>query len=252
MTKVPTMQRTASISASFTSQYGALEYSGIGIRLRLLGFVVSSISQAELNIKKFSKKPIIEDLYRKINKKGQCKKAVVNFGGLKKPSGSTLRYARHTPGKQPTKYWGCGSDGCRFSTPSCGAGSTTAPKPSQPPLTPPRPSARTRFLFSQLGKLKASTRTLDESSWRSRQSKDAAWGERGEYGRGGRFAEKGGQQAASAFQSSTDNEKIKAIYGNYGFWSWLRYWHLDSADFLWIRVTMTTTITRNIANVVKS
>jgi hypothetical protein len=34
------------------------------------------------------------------------------------------------------------------------------------------------------------------------------------------------------FQCTTDNEKIKAIYGNYGFWSWLRYWHLDSADFV--------------------
>lgn len=34
------------------------------------------------------------------------------------------------------------------------------------------------------------------------------------------------------FGCSTDNEKIKAIYGNYGFWSWLRYWHLDSADFV--------------------
>lgn len=88
------------------------------------------------------------------------------------------------------------------------------------------------FLFSQLGKIKASTRTLYESSWRSRQSKDAAWGERGEYGRSGRFAEKGGQQVASAFQSSTGNEKIKAVYGNYGFWSWLRYWHLDGADFV--------------------
>ena len=34
------------------------------------------------------------------------------------------------------------------------------------------------------------------------------------------------------FQCSTDNDKIKAIYGNYGFWSWLRYWHLDSADLV--------------------
>lgn len=22
------------------------------------------------------------------------------------------------------------------------------------------------------------------------------------------------------------------MYGNYGFWSWLRYWHIDSADFI--------------------
>lgn len=32
--------------------------------------------------------------------------------------------------------------------------------------------------------------------------------------------------------SPTRGSKIKAIYGNYGFWSWLRYWHLDSADFV--------------------
>ena len=88
------------------------------------------------------------------------------------------------------------------------------------------------FLFGQLGKLKTSTRTLYESSWRSHRAKDKTWGERGEYGREGRFAEKGGQQVGSVFQSSTDNEKIKAIYGNYGFWSWLRYWHLDSADYV--------------------
>ncbi len=48
----------------------------------------------------------------------------------------------------------------------------------------------------------------------------------------GRFAEKGGQQVGSAFAFSTDNEKIKAIYGNYCFWSWLRYWHLDNADYV--------------------
>lgn len=88
------------------------------------------------------------------------------------------------------------------------------------------------FLFSQLGKLKASTRALYDASWRSRQAKDKTWGERGEYGRAGRFAEKGGQQVGSALQASTDNEKIKALYGNYGFWSWLRYWYLDSADFV--------------------
>jgi hypothetical protein len=22
------------------------------------------------------------------------------------------------------------------------------------------------------------------------------------------------------------------LYGNYGFWAWLRYWYLDSADFI--------------------
>lgn len=30
---------------------------------------------------------------------------------------------------------------------------------------------------------------------------------------------------------SSDNEKIKHIYGNYNLWSWLRYWHIDSADY---------------------
>lgn len=88
------------------------------------------------------------------------------------------------------------------------------------------------FFFSQLGQLKASTRALYADGWRSRQAKDATWGERGEYGRAGRFAEKGGQQVGSAFQCTTHNEKIKAIYGNYGFWSWLRYWYLDSADYV--------------------
>jgi hypothetical protein len=32
------------------------------------------------------------------------------------------------------------------------------------------------------------------------------------------------------FESSSDNEKIKHIYGNYGFWSWLRYWYIDTAN----------------------
>ena len=50
---------------------------------------------------------------------------------------------------------------------------------------------------------------------------------------GGRYEEKGGgQQVGSLFAEATDNEKIKAIYGNYCFWSWLRYWHLDSADYI--------------------
>lgn len=88
------------------------------------------------------------------------------------------------------------------------------------------------FLFCQLGKLKASTRSLYDASWRSHRAKDKTWGECGEYGKEGRFAEKGGQQVGSVFQCSTDNEKIKAIYGNFGFWSWLRYWHLDSADYV--------------------
>ena len=55
-------------------------------------------------------------------------------------------------------------------------------------------------------------------------------GECGKYVGGGRFAEKSGQQVTSFFESSTDNEKIKHIYGNYNFWSWLRYWYIDTAN----------------------
>ena len=48
----------------------------------------------------------------------------------------------------------------------------------------------------------------------------------------GRYEEKGGgQQVSSFFAEATDNEKIKAIYGNYGFWSWLRYWWLDTENY---------------------
>jgi len=32
------------------------------------------------------------------------------------------------------------------------------------------------------------------------------------------------------FDASSDNEKIKHIYGNYGFWSWLKYWYIDSSN----------------------
>lgn len=81
--------------------------------------------------------------------------------------------------------------------------------------------------------LKISTRALYETGWRKRQADARAKGECGKYVGRGRFAEKGGgQQIGSAFQASADNEKIKAIYGNYGFWAWLRYWYLDSADFI--------------------
>lgn len=31
---------------------------------------------------------------------------------------------------------------------------------------------------------------------------------------------------------STHNEKIKSVYGNFGFWSWLRYWYIDSANLV--------------------
>ena len=88
------------------------------------------------------------------------------------------------------------------------------------------------FLFSQLGNIKASTRSLYESSWRSHRAKDKTWGECGEYGRAGRFGQKSGQQVTSAFAASTHNERIKAVYGNYCFWSWLRYWHIDTPEFI--------------------
>lgn len=81
--------------------------------------------------------------------------------------------------------------------------------------------------------LKTSTRSLYDAGWRSRQTAAREKGISGKYVGRGRFSEKGGgQQVGSAFQASSDNEKIKALYGNYGFWSWLRYWYLDSADFI--------------------
>lgn len=50
---------------------------------------------------------------------------------------------------------------------------------------------------------------------------------------GGRYEEKGGgQQVGSLFAEATDNEKIKAIYGNFGLWSWLRYWFLDTENYV--------------------
>jgi hypothetical protein len=55
-------------------------------------------------------------------------------------------------------------------------------------------------------------------------------GERGKYVGRGRFAEKSGQQISAFFERSSDNEKIKHIYGNYGFWSWLRYWYIDTVN----------------------
>lgn len=36
----------------------------------------------------------------------------------------------------------------------------------------------------------------------------------------------------SLFSESTDNEKIKAVYGNYCFWSWLRSWWLDTENYI--------------------
>lgn len=31
---------------------------------------------------------------------------------------------------------------------------------------------------------------------------------------------------------SAHNEKIKNIYGNFNFWSWFRYWYVDSVNFV--------------------
>lgn len=56
-------------------------------------------------------------------------------------------------------------------------------------------------------------------------------GERGGTSGGGRYG-KGGQQVGELFIESSSNEKIKCIYGNYGFWSWLRYWYLDTENYL--------------------
>lgn len=35
-----------------------------------------------------------------------------------------------------------------------------------------------------------------------------------------------------AFGFSGHNERIKYVYGNYNFWSWLRYWYLDSCNLV--------------------
>lgn len=33
-------------------------------------------------------------------------------------------------------------------------------------------------------------------------------------------------------QSATHNQKINLVYGGYNFWSWLRYWHIDSIEWV--------------------
>lgn len=35
-----------------------------------------------------------------------------------------------------------------------------------------------------------------------------------------------------AFAASEHNERIKHAYGNYNFWSWLRYWYIDSVNLV--------------------
>lgn len=52
-------------------------------------------------------------------------------------------------------------------------------------------------------------------------------------GRRGRYEEKGGGQFVNSFTiEATENEKIKAVYGNYNLWSWLRYWYLDTENYV--------------------
>lgn len=49
---------------------------------------------------------------------------------------------------------------------------------------------------------------------------------------GGRYEDKGGgQQVGSLFSEATDYERMKAIYGNNGFWSRLRYWYIDTENY---------------------
>ncbi len=50
-------------------------------------------------------------------------------------------------------------------------------------------------------------------------------------GAGGRY-EKGGQQVGSFFDESADTEKIIAIYGSHNLWTWLRYWFIDTENYL--------------------
>ena len=91
---------------------------------------------------------------------------------------------------------------------------------------------RCGFFLGQLATLKAGTRTVYEAGWRRRQASARAAGERDKYVGPGRFGDKKGRQISSAFEVSTHNERIKGIYGNYNFWSWLRYWYLDSANLV--------------------
>ena len=93
-------------------------------------------------------------------------------------------------------------------------------------------AARRRvFFYRQLASYKLSTRALYEAGWRCRKAMARKKGECGKYVGRGRFAEKGGgQQVGSAFSVSETAERIKALYGNNSFWSWLRYWYLDNAD----------------------
>lgn len=88
------------------------------------------------------------------------------------------------------------------------------------------------FFQGQLGYLKAGTRALYETGWRSRQASARAAGKRNEYVGDGRFRDKGGRQVGSAFGASEHNERIKYVYGNYNLWSWFRYWYIDSCNLV--------------------
>ena len=88
-----------------------------------------------------------------------------------------------------------------------------------------RKQQRRGFFLGQLANYKGSTRALYEAGWRRNQ---AVSGEDGE--RSGRFERESGQQVGSFFECSSDNDKIKHIYGNFGLWSWIRYWYLDTAN----------------------
>lgn len=39
-------------------------------------------------------------------------------------------------------------------------------------------------------------------------------------------------RVGSLFSEATDYDRMKAIYGNNGFWSWLRYWFLDTENYV--------------------
>lgn len=34
------------------------------------------------------------------------------------------------------------------------------------------------------------------------------------------------------FAATSDNEKIKHVYGNYNLWSWLKYWYIDTYNIV--------------------
>lgn len=91
--------------------------------------------------------------------------------------------------------------------------------------------SRNKFFFGQLGYIKTPSRAFYETSWRRRKANAETLGSSGAAIGRGRYEEKGGgQQVTSLFPESADNEKLKAIYGNFGLWSWLRYWFIDSEN----------------------